>query len=126
MFKTLTMVKLYLKQELYREALSIAESLIADNESEELLYYKAEALEGLNRNNEAEQILFDLMDKGYIEEHVSILLERIYTKTGKKVLKEEHIPSEEIAAVYEKIGDIDNALAYYEKKTRELKDKIEG
>ncbi len=126
MFKTITMAKLYLKQELYVEALDVINELLNNNESEELLFFKAEALEGLNENEESEKILFQLMENGYIEEHVSKLLEKIYTKIGKKVIKKENIPNEEIASVYDKIGDFENALKYYEKKTDELKNTLEN
>lgn len=120
------MAKLYLKQELYVEALDVINELLDDNESEELLFFKAEALEGLNENEESEKILFQLMENGYIEEHVSELLEKIYTKIGKKVIKKENIPNEEIASVYDRIGDFENALKYYEKKTDELKNILEN
>lgn len=126
MFKTVTMAKLYLTQEHYSKALDIIEEVLKEKERPEILYYKAEALEGLNRNEEAEKILFDLMDEGYVEEHVSRLLERIYTKTGKKMTQEEHIPPEEIASAYEKIGDLHRALDYYEQKVNELRNKTEG
>ncbi len=126
MFKTITMAKLYLKQELYVEALDVINELLNNNESEELLFFKAEALEGLNENEESEKILFQLMENGYIEEHVSKLLEKIYTKIGKKVIKKENIPNEEIASVYDRIGDIENAIKYYEKKTDELKNILEN
>ncbi|MCK4523858.1 hypothetical protein KAU15_02930, partial [candidate division WOR-3 bacterium] len=75
---------------------------------------------------ESEKILFQLMENGYIEEHVSKLLEKIYTKIGKKVIKKENIPNEEIASVYNRIGDVENAIKYYEKKTDELKNILEN
>ena len=126
MFKTVTMAKLYLQQEHYSEALKILDKILEEKQGPEIQYFKAEALEGLNQNEEAEKILFDLMDEGYVEEHVSQLLERIYTKTGKKMPEEEHIPPEEMASAYEKIGDFHKALDYYEKKVNELRNKTEG
>ena len=127
MFKTLTMVKLFIKQEHYGEAYNIIEEIIKNSKEEnlEILFYKAKALEGMDNNDEAEQLIYYLIDKGYADEDVYILLEKIYTKTGKKNTKIQNIPLEEIAYVYEKIGDIDNAIKYYELKLNKLKETQE-
>ncbi|MFO8062029.1 MAG: hypothetical protein R6U31_03795 [bacterium] len=121
MFETLTMAKLYLEQKHYSKALDIIEKLMEPGASNELLFLKAKALEGLDRNEEAEHILYELMDEVEFDEEMSVLLEKIYTKTGKKPAKEEYVPPEEIAAVYERLGDTRMAILYYQKKIDELR-----
>lgn len=127
MFETLTMAKLYLKQGLYKEALGIADNIEESGHNAEASYIMAEALEGLNRNDEAEKILYSMIDNEEASESVYALLEKIYSKTGKSSMqkedKQQH--SGEIAHTYERLGDLTNALKYYEMKVEEIKKRLE-
>ncbi len=125
MFKTITMAKLLVKQEHFNEALVIIEELLREESSNELLLLKAMALEGIDENNKAENIVMELIENGYSDENVYKLLEKIYTKTGRNKTNDDNVPLEEMAITYEKIGDTENAIKYYEKKINQLKNKME-
>ncbi len=128
MFETITMAKLYLKQGLYADTLEIASRIEEEQHSAEASFIKACSLEGLNRNEEAEKILYTLIDNDEATEGVYGLLEKIYTKTGKSSLQDEdkHQHAGEIAHTYERIGDLENALKYYTLKVEEIRTKLEN
>lgn len=126
MFNTLTAAKIYLRQGLFSEALKILEGLAGKDEDFDIIYCRAWAMEELNLNSEAEEMLYGIIDSGRADENVYALLQKIYTKTGKeKPVIEENIPNEEVASAYEKLGDLENAIRYYERKVNELKNRSE-
>lgn len=127
MFKTLTAAKILIQQNLFEEAVEILNDLEAKENSLKILYLKALSYENLNRNEEAEEICYRLIDSKYVEDNVYEILEKLYSK--KKHVKEkdsESPPEGEMASAYELIGDDENALRWYYKKIEALKKKIES
>ncbi|PIP13192.1 MAG: hypothetical protein COX48_04950 [bacterium (Candidatus Stahlbacteria) CG23_combo_of_CG06-09_8_20_14_all_34_7] len=127
MFKTLTAAKILIKQNLYEEALEILNDLETKENSQKIMYLKALSYEALNRNEEAEEICYRLIDAKYVEDNVYEILEKLYSK--KKHVEDkisESPPESEMALAYELLGDNENALRWYYKKIESLKKKMES
>ncbi len=125
MFKTLTAAKIFLKQGLFKEALDILEQLEKDNDDFNIKFYKIIALEGLGFFKRAKELCYFLLEKNFETEEIKKILERIKDKDDEiKIEKNLDYTEDEIAKVYEMIGDYENAIFWYNKKIEKLKENI--
>ncbi|MEO0234611.1 MAG: hypothetical protein ABIN11_05940 [candidate division WOR-3 bacterium] len=125
MFKTLTAAKIYLQQGLFKEALEILEELEKENNDPGITFYKIIAFEGLGLYRRAKDLCFSLLEKNFATDEVKKILDRIKNKDDEK--KSEKIieyTEDEIAKVYEMLGDYENAIFWYNKKIEKLKDLL--
>jgi tetratricopeptide (TPR) repeat protein len=125
MFKTLTAAKIYLQQGLFKEALEILEELEKENNDPNITFHKIIAFEGLGLFKRAKDLCVILLEKNFATDEVKKILDRIKNKDDEK--KSEKIieyTEDEIAKVYEMLGDYDNAIFWYNKKIEKLKDLL--
>jgi len=126
MFKTLTAAKILVNQGLYDDALAILNDIENEGNKLKVSYMKAVCLENLNRNDEAEELCYKLIEAKFVEENVYEVLEKIFSKKKRtESEKTEDVPESEMASAYEMLGDNENALKWYYKKIESLKKKIE-
>lgn len=125
MFNTLTAAKIYLKQGLFKESLDILENLEKNSDDLNIKFYKVIALEGLGFFKRAKELCYFLLEKNFQSDEIKKILERIKDKDDEiKTEKNLDYTEDEIAKVYEMIGDYENAIFWYTKKIESLKDKI--
>ncbi|MEO0238159.1 MAG: hypothetical protein ABIN35_08005 [candidate division WOR-3 bacterium] len=125
MFKTLTAAKIYLQQGLFKEALEILEELEKENNDPNIIFHKIIAFEGLGLYTRAKDLCYSLLEKNFATDEVKKIIDRLKNKDDEK--KPEKIieyTEDEIAKVYEMLGDYENAIFWYNKKIEKLKDML--